>query len=113
MTQFSGKTATIEALIHRSGLRAVVFETKRGEKAFETAGRSLLLYFGERSDWQYVSSLIEATLRERVKFERSWVIRAYKGTHILREVYNLVVEFLRSKKLRAPFDDRVEPQPLH
>ena len=101
MTQLSGKTTTIEALIHRSGLRAVVFKTKRGEKGFETAGRTLPLYFKERADWRYVSSLIEATLRERVKFERSWVIRACKGTHSLREVYDRVVDFLESKRLRA------------
>jgi len=101
MTQLSGKTTTIEALIHRSGLRAVVFKTKRGEKGFETAGRTLPLYFKERSDWRYVSSLIEATLREKVKFERSWVIRACKGTRTLREVYKRVSEFLESKKLRA------------
>ena len=101
MTQLSGKTTTIEALIHRSGLRAVVFKTKRGETGFETAGRTLPLYFKERSDWQYVSSLIEATLREKVKFERSWVIRACKGTHSLREVYNRVTDFLKRKKLRA------------
>jgi len=101
MTQLSGKTTTIEALIHRSGLRAVVFKTKRGETGFETAGRTLPLYFKERSDWRYVSSLIEATLREKVKFERSWVIRACRGTRTLREVYNRVVDFLESKKLRA------------
>ena len=59
------------------------------------------LYFKERSDWQYVSSLIEATLRERVKFERSWVIRACKGTKNLDEVYDRVNDFLNNKKLRS------------
>src|SRR5215469_15789180 len=33
-TQESGKTTTLEALITRSGLRAVAFITKRGERSF-------------------------------------------------------------------------------
>ena len=101
MTELSGKTTAIEALIERSGLRAIVFKTKRGEKGFERVGRSLPLYFKERSDWQYVSSLIEATLREKMKFERSWIIRACKGARTLRDVYAQVKEFLKKERLRA------------
>ena len=101
MTELSGKTTAIEALIERSGLRAIVFKTKRGEKGFERVGRLLPLYFNERSDWQYVSSLIEATLREKMKFERSWIIRACKGAKTLRDVYTRVKEFLKKERLRA------------
>ncbi len=101
MTALSGKTTAIEALIQRSGLRAIVFKTKRGEKGFERVGRLLPLYFRERSDWQYVSSLIEATLREKMKFERSWIIRACKGTKSLQDVYARVKEFLSRERLRA------------
>jgi hypothetical protein len=34
ITQLSGKTTTLEALIKRSGLKAVIFKTKIGEKSF-------------------------------------------------------------------------------
>jgi hypothetical protein len=89
MTQLSGKTTTLEALIHRSGLKALAFKTKRGERGFEGA-RLHSPYFHERADWQYVQGLLEATLRERMRFERSWIIRACKGTRNLREVLHNV-----------------------
>ena len=34
VTQLSGKTTTLEALIHRSELKAIVFKTKPGEQGF-------------------------------------------------------------------------------
>lgn len=84
-TQLSGKTTTLEALVTRSGLRAVAFLTKRGEGGF-TTGRRHAPFFRERADWQYVQSILEATMRERLKFERSWIIQATKGAHTLEEV---------------------------
>ncbi|MFQ6077510.1 MAG: hypothetical protein ACE5Z5_15505, partial [Candidatus Bathyarchaeia archaeon] len=89
MTQLSGKTTTLEALIHRSELRAVAFKTKRGEVGF-TSYHTIPPYFVEKSDWQYVSSLLEATLRERMKFERSWIMKACKGAKNLKDVYENV-----------------------
>ena len=74
ITQLSGKTTTEEALIKRSGKTAIVFKTKVGETGF-TEGTVITPYFRERSDWQYVSSLLEATLKEKLKFERSWIIQ--------------------------------------
>jgi len=73
ITQLSGKTTTLEALITRSKSRAIVFKTKVGESGF-TEGTVIPPYFKERSDWQYVSSLLEATLKERLKCERAWII---------------------------------------
>lgn len=73
-TQESGKTTTLEALITRSGLRAVCFVTKRGEKSFST-GRAIMPYFRESADWQFVESILEATMRERMKFQRSWIMK--------------------------------------
>ena len=35
VTQLSGKTTTLETLIKRSGLKAIVFKTKIGERSFE------------------------------------------------------------------------------
>lgn len=78
VTQLSGKTTTLEALIKRSRSRAIVFKTKVGETGF-TEGTIIPPYFKERSDWQYVSQLLEATLREKLKFERSWIIDVCKN----------------------------------
>lgn len=86
LTQLSGKTTTLEALIKRSNCRAIVFKTKRGEEGF-SEGTIIRPFFKEKSDWQFVSSLLEATMKEKLKFERSWIIRACKGTKNLTEVY--------------------------
>jgi hypothetical protein len=84
-TQQSGKTTTLEALVHRSGLRAIAFVTKRAEGSFQNA-RRIQPYFRERADWQFVSAVLEATLREKMKFERSWIMRVCKGASTLRDV---------------------------
>jgi len=88
-TQLSGKTTTLEALIsHRgatAGLRALTFVTKRGEGAFQNA-REIQPYFRERADWQYVAAILEATLREKLKFERSWIMKVCKGARTLADV---------------------------
>jgi len=84
-TQESGKTTTLEALVARSGLCAVAFVTKRLEGSFRT-GHQVAPYFRERADWQFVSAVLEATLRERLKFERSWIMRACKGARSLADV---------------------------
>jgi hypothetical protein len=85
ITQLSGKTTTEEALIERSGKRAIVFKTKVGETGF-SKGTVIPPYFKEKSDWQYVQSLLEATLKEKLKFERSWIIEVCKGTDNLLQV---------------------------
>lgn len=85
----SGKTTTLEAIAARAGLKVLVFLTKRGEKVF-TKSRNVDPYFKERSDWLYVEQLLEATMKERMKFERSWIITACKGTTGLRQVYENV-----------------------
>jgi hypothetical protein len=84
-TQLSGKTTTLEALVERCGHPAIAFVTKRAEGSF-TRGRSVKPFFRERADWQFVSSVLEATLRERLKFERSWIMRACKGAKTLSDV---------------------------
>lgn len=73
-TQESGKTTTLEALISRSGLRAVAFLTKRGEASFHRA-RRISPYFRERTDWRFVQSILEATMRQGMKFQTSWIIK--------------------------------------
>lgn len=88
-TQSAGKTTTLEALISRANLPAVAFVTKRGERSF-VHGRRIAPYFRERSDWQFVASVLEATMRERLKFERAWIMRAAKGARTLADVHKNV-----------------------
>jgi hypothetical protein len=83
-TQESGKTTTLEALIRRSELPAIAFRTKRGESSL--AGRKVPPYFRERADWQFVSAILESTLKERMKFERAWIVRACQGCETLADV---------------------------
>src|SRR5258706_13418332 len=89
-TQEAGKTTALEALIVRSGLRAVTFVTKRGESAF-AGGRRLQPFFRERADWVFVSSLIDATLGEKNKLLRAWPMKVGHGTKTLSEVQHNVV----------------------
>jgi uncharacterized coiled-coil protein SlyX len=96
-TQMSGKTTTLEALVARSGLRAIAFVTKRGEGSFRT-GRRIAPYFRERADWQFVASVLEATMREKLKMERAWIMRASKGAKTLEDVQANVVEALPKAK---------------
>lgn len=97
VTQLSGKTTTLESLIRRSGMKAIAFRTKRGESGFEDASRHAP-YFHERADWQYVQSLLEATMREKMKFERSWIIKVCKGARSLRDVLHNVERELQTAK---------------
>jgi hypothetical protein len=85
MTQAAGKTTTLEALITRSHRRALCFVTKKAEGSFVGA-RRIPPYFRQRADWQFVASILEATLRERMKFERAWIMRASKGARTLEDV---------------------------
>ena len=85
MTQLSGKTTTLEAIISRANRRAIAFKTKRGESGFNNY-REIPPFFVERADWQYVSTLLEAVMREKMKFERPWIMKATQGTKSLREV---------------------------
>lgn len=85
MTQQAGKTTALEALITRSGFRAVTFITKRGEGSF-AGGRRMPPFFRERADWVFVSSLIDATLGEKNKLLRAWLMKVCRNTHTLAEV---------------------------
>lgn len=84
-TQEAGKTTTLEALVARSGRPAIAFVTKRGEGAFRE-GQRIPPYFRERADWQFVASILEATMREKMRFERAWIMRASKGAKTLADV---------------------------
>ncbi len=96
-TQEAGKTTTLEALIARSGLTAVAFVTKRGEQSF-LRSRRVKPYFRERADWQFVASVLEATMREKLKFERAWIMRASKGAFTLAQVQKNVRKQMETAK---------------
>lgn len=96
-TQEAGKTTTLEALIARANLPAVAFVTKRGERSFGE-GRRIEPYFRERADWQFVASVIEATMREKMKFERAWIVRASKGAKTLADVQRNVQRLMEKAK---------------
>lgn len=96
-TQSSGKTTALEAMINRSGLRAVTFITKRGESGFTDAVR-IDPYFREQADWQFVASILEASRGEKLKFERAWIIRASKGARTLADVQRNVRKSMETAK---------------
>ena len=78
LTQKAGKTTTLESLISRSKRRAIVFRTKIGEKSFLN-GTIIPPYFKDRSDWQFVQGLVEATIKEKLRtFERAKIIQICK-----------------------------------
>lgn len=85
-TQNAGKTTALEALITRSGKRALAFVTKKHEGAFAGAVQSVQPYFREEADWRYVQAILEATFHEKLKFERNWIMRASKGARTLADV---------------------------
>jgi hypothetical protein len=97
-TQQAGKTTTLEAMISRSGVRALAFITKRGEGAFDSGSWRLDPYFREQADWQFVASILEASRGEKLKFERAWIIRASRGAHTLAQVQRNVRHQLETAK---------------
>jgi hypothetical protein len=85
-TQASGKTTTLEGMISRAdGKVALAFATKQAEGAFAGAHR-IPPFFRDRADWQFVESILEAMMQERMKYERQWIIRVCKGAGSLEEV---------------------------
>lgn len=96
MTQKSGKTTTLEALISRSNLRAIAFKTKRGESGFHKVN-VVTPYYKPRADWQFIEGLVNVALGEKVKYEPAmrWAImKVSEGTRNLNEVME------KAKKLR-------------
>lgn len=109
LTQESGKTTGVEALVARGRIRAVSFITKRGEMGF-TGQRMIQPYFkeqkkGEYIDWQYVQDILESTMGEKMKWERSYIINASKSAKSLEDVY----QNIRASKEKATrgFDQSV------
>ena len=116
MTQLSGKTTGLEALVERGKVVAVTFLTKRGESGFRNQ-REIQPYFKEQKlgqrgprkhaliDWQYVSAILEAVMSEKMKLERSFIINACRGAHSLEQVYKNIQEM--KEKARRGFDESI------
>jgi len=100
ITQLSGKTTTLEALIKRSKLKAVIFKTKIGEKSF-TEGTEVAPFFRDRSDYEFVKSLIEAYAKEKLFLEKGTLMRLCKGSSSLIDIKKRVDDELASGKLRG------------
>jgi len=90
-SQQAGKTTALEGLVARSGKRAITFVTKRGEESF-ARGRRLAPYFRERADWLFVASLIDATMGEKNKLLRSFLMKVCRTTKTLADVQLAVRE---------------------
>jgi len=100
MTQLSGKTTTLEALISRSNLQAIAFITKRGEAGF-TKYNPIKPFYKPRADWQYVEGLVNVALGEKVKYEpgmRWAIIKVAKESRDLKEVKAKALELKEKAK---------------
>ena len=103
LSQKAGKTTALESFIQRSGKRAIVFRTKIGEKSFLT-GTIIPPYFKDRSDWQFIQGLIEATIKEKLRtFERAKIIQICKqtGGNSLLDFKKKVDERLEKEKINS------------
>jgi hypothetical protein len=100
MTQLSGKTTTLEALISRSGLKAIAFIVKRGEAGFSKYN-PVTPYYKPRADWQFVEGLVNVALGEKVKYEpgmRYGIMKVCKGHKDLKEIQKAAQELARETK---------------
>jgi hypothetical protein len=84
ITQESGKTTTLEALVKRGRFKAVFFKTKIGEAAIRE-GTLIAPYYKDIFDWEYAAEILEASRKEKLKFERSWIIKYAKKANNLLE----------------------------
>jgi hypothetical protein len=100
ITQLSGKTCTLEALISRSGLRAIAFITKRGEAGF-TKYNLIVPYYKPRADWQFVEGLVNVALGEKVKYEpgmRYAIMKVCKSRKNLKEIQKAAIDLAHQTK---------------
>jgi hypothetical protein len=100
VTQLSGKTTTLEALIKRSGSKAIVFKTKIGERSF-TQGTEIAPFFRDRVDYEFVKSMIEAYAKEKIFLEKGTLMQLCKGSSSLLDIKRKVDEQLATTKLRG------------
>ncbi|MDD5332087.1 MAG: hypothetical protein PHE43_04725, partial [Candidatus Nanoarchaeia archaeon] len=99
LTNESGKTTALIGIGKRSGLKIIIFKTKIGEKAI-SEGTIIPPFYKESFDWEYAAELLEASRKEKLKFERSWIIKYSKGANNLLEFKRNIDNALSEGKLR-------------
>lgn len=100
MTQLSGKTTALEALISRSGLKAIAFITKRGEGGF-TKYNTVVPFYRSRADWQFVEGLVNVALGEKVKYEpgmRYAIMKVCRGQKDLKQIRQVAQNMAEASK---------------
>jgi len=100
ITAESGKTTTLNSFIKRGNFRAVIFRTKVGEKAI-MEGTIVPPFYKDEFDWEYATELLEASRKEKLKFERSWIIKYSKTASNLLEFKQNIDNALAEGKLRS------------
>ena len=103
-TQASGKTTTLQAIVARSGCRALAFSTKRGEKLDGRLIRPYLPREGESEiHWRFVETIMASALGQRqLKYERLQIINATKGARSLEDVRANLARLLAKSKSGTP-----------
>lgn len=96
-SQMAGKTTALDSLAAAAGVRSLAFVTKRGEGSFGGA-RRVAPYFRPRTDWQFVEAILESTMRQRMKFERAWIVKASRGAKTLADVRKNVQRLMEGSK---------------
>ena len=100
VTQLSGKTTTLEALLKRSEKKSIVFKTKIGERSF-TEGQETAPFFKDRSDYEFVRSLIEAYAKEKLHLEKGTLMELCKGSASLTDIKIKVDNVITNPKTRG------------
>jgi len=85
VSQKSGKTTTLEALLSRSDFHSIVFKTKPGESSFQN-GNVLSPFISSKMDWFFIESLLESQLGESMKDVRITLITMTKGCENLESL---------------------------
>lgn len=102
-TQRSGKTTAMEAIVERSGMRAIAFITKRGESAFQF-GHIIDPYFKDRSDWRFVKDLFEQLTGYAQNEKEAELISICDGAKSLEHVWERVKRKLETKQSKRHQD---------
>jgi hypothetical protein len=102
-TQRSGKTTAMEALVERTGMRAVAFITKRKESAFQY-GHEIPPYFRDRADWKFVKELFEQLTGYAQNDKEAEIIRLCDGARSLEQVAERTNKKLEGKHSKRKDD---------
>jgi hypothetical protein len=106
-TQLSGKTTTLEAMVTRSGLRAVGFITKPGESSFRLLTRIPAFFTESTADeyWRHVTSMLEYRSETKLGWrERGVLIKLCQSYHKDSSRIGFDTKSGKSKRERVTYD---------